>query len=111
MQIKHHQQQQSPQAQTLSSSLAIACSEWLNATECANITFAIGKQRFPSATMSDASVGIGNATLPPDNLMDMELELEVEWPLERVVSTIVPVFFGIIGLAGLLGNGLVILGE
>ncbi|XP_033239500.1 allatostatin-A receptor [Drosophila pseudoobscura] len=31
------------------------------------------------------------------------------WPLERIVSTIVPVFFGIIGFAGLLGNGLVIL--
>lgn len=31
--------------------------------------------------------------------------------LERIVSTIVPVFFGIIGFAGLLGNGLVILGE
>ncbi|KAH8258518.1 hypothetical protein KR038_010130 [Drosophila bunnanda] len=29
--------------------------------------------------------------------------------LERIVSTIVPVFFGIIGFAGLLGNGLVIL--
>lgn len=31
--------------------------------------------------------------------------------LERIVSTIVPVFFGIIGFAGLLGNGLVILGK
>lgn len=103
-----HLQQLTPQAQTLSSSLAIACSEWLNATECGNITFAIGKQRFASATMPD---GGGNATLPPDNLMEMDLEMDVEWPLERVVSTIVPVFFGIIGFAGLLGNALVILGE
>ncbi|CAD7087545.1 unnamed protein product [Hermetia illucens] len=31
------------------------------------------------------------------------------WPLERIVSMVVPVFFGLIGLAGLLGNGLVIL--
>ncbi|XP_065363548.1 allatostatin-A receptor [Calliphora vicina] len=103
-----HLQQLTPQAQTLSSSLAIACSEWLNATECGNITFAIGKQRFATATMSDGSGG-GNATLPPDNLMEMDLEMDVEWPLERVVSTIVPVFFGIIGFAGLLGNALVIL--
>ncbi|KAI8128253.1 hypothetical protein FF38_08963 [Lucilia cuprina] len=106
-----HLQQITPQAQTLSSSLAIACSEWLNATECANITFAIGKQRFATATMADGSGGggVGNATPPPDNLMEMDLEMDVEWPLERVVSTIVPVFFGIIGLAGLLGNALVIL--
>ncbi|KAM7347824.1 allatostatin A receptor 1 [Cochliomyia hominivorax] len=101
-----HLQQLTPQAQTLSSSLAIACSEWLNATECGNITFAIGKQRFATATMPD---GNGNATLPPDNLMEMDLEMDVEWPIERVVSTIVPVFFGIIGFAGLLGNALVIL--
>ncbi|XP_037811606.1 allatostatin-A receptor-like, partial [Lucilia sericata] len=106
-----HLQQITPQAQTLSSSLAIACSEWLNATECGNITFAIGKQRFATATMADGSGGggVGNATLPPDNLMEMDLEMDVEWPLERVVSTIVPVFFGIIGFAGLLGNALVIL--
>ncbi|EDW86475.2 uncharacterized protein Dwil_GK14796 [Drosophila willistoni] len=40
----------------------------------------------------------------------MEMELDPEsWPLERVVSTIVPVFFGLIGFAGLLGNALVIL--
>ncbi|XP_053949839.1 allatostatin-A receptor-like [Anastrepha ludens] len=48
--------------------------------------------------------GDGNFTFPPDNLLDFEID-----PLERVVSTIVPVFFGIIGLAGLLGNALVIL--
>ncbi|XP_004529763.1 allatostatin-A receptor-like isoform X2 [Ceratitis capitata] len=48
-------------------------------------------------------VGDGNYTLPPDNLLDFELD-----PLERVVSAIVPAFFGVIGVAGLLGNALVI---
>lgn len=33
-----------------------------------------------------------------------------EWPLERIVSMVVPVFFGIIGLIGLMGNALVIIG-
>lgn len=37
--------------------------------------------------------------------------IESEWPLERVVSMVVPVFFGIIGLCGLLGNALVIIGK
>lgn len=36
---------------------------------------------------------------------------ESEWPLERVVSTVVPVFFGIIGLIGFMGNLLVIVGK
>jgi len=40
----------------------------------------------------------------------MEYDAE-SMALERIVSTIVPVFFGIIGFAGLLGNGLVILGK
>lgn len=39
------------------------------------------------------------------------LEVDTDWPMERVVSMVVPVFFGIIGLAGLVGNALVILGE
>ncbi|XP_031626002.1 allatostatin-A receptor-like isoform X2 [Contarinia nasturtii] len=34
---------------------------------------------------------------------------ETEWPLERIVSMVVPVFFGIIGLIGLMGNALVII--
>lgn len=34
-----------------------------------------------------------------------------DWPLERVVSMVVPVFFGIIGLIGLMGNALVIIGK
>lgn len=37
--------------------------------------------------------------------------VEEDWPLERVVSMVVPVFFGLIGLAGLLGNVLVVVGK
>lgn len=36
---------------------------------------------------------------------------EDEWPLERVVSLVVPFCFGLIGLVGLVGNGLVVVGE
>lgn len=36
---------------------------------------------------------------------------DTEWPLERIVSMVVPVFFGIIGLIGLMGNALVIIGK
>lgn len=45
------------------------------------------------------------------NLSLCKAATESEWPLERVVSTVVPVFFGIIGLIGLMGNALVIIGE
>ncbi|XP_055846182.1 allatostatin-A receptor-like isoform X2 [Episyrphus balteatus] len=62
---------------------------------------------------TDCSSNSANLTLFKDNLLDVEFELELnetaDWPLERVVSMVVPVFFGIIGLAGLLGNALVIL--
>ncbi|XP_055294786.1 allatostatin-A receptor-like isoform X2 [Sitodiplosis mosellana] len=34
---------------------------------------------------------------------------ETEWPLERIVSTVVPVFFGLVCLIGLMGNALVII--
>lgn len=37
--------------------------------------------------------------------------VEEDWPLERVVSMVVPVFFGLIGLGGFLGNVLVVVGE
>lgn len=40
---------------------------------------------------------------------DAETDEAVE--LQRVVSTVVPVFFGIIGFSGLLGNALVVLGK
>lgn len=58
----------------------------------------------------------GNVTANPQIPCDEfniteEISLDSDWPLERVVSTIVPVFFGIIGFAGLAGNALVILGK
>lgn len=37
--------------------------------------------------------------------------VDEDWPLERVVSMVVPVFFGLIGLGGLLGNVLVVVGK
>lgn len=40
-----------------------------------------------------------------------EQNIEEDWPMERVVSAVVPLFFGVIGLAGLLGNALVIVGK
>lgn len=40
-----------------------------------------------------------------------KLAIDEDWPLERVVSMVVPVCFGVIGLAGLLGNILVVVGE
>lgn len=42
---------------------------------------------------------------------ESEQNVEEDWPMERVVSAVVPVFFGVIGLAGLLGNALVIVGK
>lgn len=52
-----------------------------------------------------------NPQIPCYENVTEEINIDSEWPLERVVSTVVPVFFGIIGLAGLLGNALVVLGE
>lgn len=56
--------------------------------------------------------GNGNGSLLPLNgtLMMGGNETE-EWPMETTVRIVVPLFFGIIGLAGLLGNALVIIGE
>lgn len=34
-----------------------------------------------------------------------------EWGMEQTVRIVVPMFFGVIGLAGLLGNALVIVGK
>lgn len=57
----------------------------------------------------------GSITTNPHKVCDeanlTSFLVEEEWPLERVVSMVVPVFFGLIGLAGLLGNALVVVGE
>lgn len=56
-----------------------------------------------------------NATANPliacdENVTD-HLPIDEGWPLERMVSTVVPVFFGAIGTAGFLGNLLVVIGK
>ncbi|XP_017474834.1 PREDICTED: allatostatin-A receptor-like [Rhagoletis zephyria] len=78
------------------------------AVECGNFTLSDGVEFLGSRSsytgyplMDEAS---SNFTQLHDNLLDFEFD-----PLESVVSTVVPVFFGLIGLAGLIGNGLVIL--
>lgn len=48
---------------------------------------------------------------PTVNTTSHGMAIEANWSLERVVSIVVPVFFGIIGVCGLLGNALVIIGT
>lgn len=54
---------------------------------------------------SGAAIGNANLTGCPFNGND------TEWPLERIVSMVVPLFFGLVCLIGLMGNALVIIGE
>ncbi|TDG41187.1 hypothetical protein AWZ03_012394 [Drosophila navojoa] len=103
---------------------AIECAEWLSASECNNGT-ALNKNsnnnnnnnnqignNSSNYMLGSSALDHLNSSMHPDNLLEMDLERDGEiWPLERVVSIIVPVFFGIIGFAGLLGNALVILGK
>ncbi|XP_030380841.1 allatostatin-A receptor [Scaptodrosophila lebanonensis] len=98
-------------------SRATGCADWQNASECPNQYNSNNNNKNNNngtylATVS-ASYDYGNSNSQLNvsiNLLDMDFDRDVEgWPLERVVSTIVPVFFGIIGFAGLLGNALVIL--
>uniref|UniRef100_A0A1B0BQ99 G-protein coupled receptors family 1 profile domain-containing protein n=1 Tax=Glossina palpalis gambiensis TaxID=67801 RepID=A0A1B0BQ99_9MUSC len=82
----------------------ITCTEGLNATDCGNLTFSIAK----------LALWYNGTKTPSDSLLEMDFEYEYDddtWPLERIISAIVPIFFGIIGFAGLLGNALVILGK
>lgn len=51
------------------------------------------------------------ASSTSSNHTNCMMPYETEWPLERIVSMVVPVFFGIIGLIGLMGNALVIIGK
>jgi allatostatin A receptor len=46
-----------------------------------------------------------------NNFTRVVIEDDEQWPLERIVSIVVPFCFGIIGLAGLLGNALVVMGK
>lgn len=80
---------------------SIECPDWQSPAECSN------------SNKTDRDDKFMNDSMLPDNLLDMDLERDGgdNWPLERIVSIIVPVFFGIIGFAGLLGNALVILGK
>ncbi|KAL9885482.1 allatostatin A receptor 1 isoform 1-T2 [Glossina fuscipes fuscipes] len=80
----------------------ITCTEGLNASDCGNLTFSIAK----------LALWYNGTKTPSDSLLEMDFEYEYDddtWPLERIISAIVPIFFGIIGFAGLLGNALVIL--
>uniref|UniRef100_A0A1A9ZC48 G-protein coupled receptors family 1 profile domain-containing protein n=1 Tax=Glossina pallidipes TaxID=7398 RepID=A0A1A9ZC48_GLOPL len=80
----------------------VTCIEGLNVTDCGNLTFSIAK----------LALWYNGTKTPSDSLLEMDFEYEYEddtWPLERIISAIVPIFFGIIGFAGLLGNALVIL--
>lgn len=60
---------------------------------------------YSMCNVSAGSAGAANASACPFYVND------TEWPLEKIVSMIVPVFFGIIGLIGLMGNALVIIGK
>lgn len=98
---------------------SIECAEWLSPGECNNSTGVNKNSNNNQLGNNSSNYMLGgsaldhlNSSMHPDNLLEMDLERDGEiWPLERVVSIIVPVFFGIIGFAGLLGNALVILGK
>lgn len=54
---------------------------------------------------------INHVTYPCFESNGTLLEINDNWPMERVVSMVVPVIFGIIGLLGFVGNVLVIVGK
>ncbi|EDV92133.1 allatostatin-A receptor [Drosophila grimshawi] len=100
---------------------AVDCTDWLSPSECSNnnntVTGKGNSNNHNKIGNNDSNYMAGsssldhlNSSMRPDNLLEMDLERDGDnWPLERVVSIIVPVFFGIIGFAGLVGNALVIL--
>lgn len=96
---------------------AVDCADWLSPSECSNSTGNNNNNNKIGNNSSNYAAGSSaldhlNSSMRPDNLLEMDLEQDGDnWPLERIVSIIVPVFFGIIGFAGLLGNALVILGK
>lgn len=94
---------------------AVDCPDWQSPSECNNNNEGNneGNNENNKIGNNNESDFINGSMMLPDNLLDMDLERDGgdNWPLERIVSIIVPVFFGIIGFAGLLGNALVILGK
>lgn len=88
---------------------SIECPDWQSPAECSSSN-KIGNN---NGSRDGQDGNFMNGSMLPDNLLEMDLERDGgdNWPLERIVSIIVPVFFGIIGFAGLLGNALVILGK
>lgn len=96
---------------------AVDCPDWQSPSECNTNSNGNnnngGNNEENKIGNNNESDYINGSMMLPDNLLDMDLERDGgdNWPLERIVSIIVPVFFGIIGFAGLLGNALVILGK
>lgn len=96
---------------------AVDCPDWQSPSECNTNSNGNnnngGNNENNKIGNNNESDFINGSMMLPDNLLDMDLERDGgdNWPLERIVSIIVPVFFGIIGFAGLLGNALVILGK
>ncbi|KAH8418327.1 hypothetical protein KR009_000731 [Drosophila setifemur] len=94
--------------------LAMLISSWPKAFLAATSQHGNGDGNY-SKNYNDNANGNGNASgnnfpFTSDHNANDSMEYDPESvALERIVSTIVPVFFGIIGFAGLLGNGLVIL--
>lgn len=92
---------------------AVDCPDWQSPSECNTNSNSNSNNENNKIGNNNDSDFINGSMMLPDNLLDMDLERDGgdNWPLERIVSIIVPVFFGIIGFAGLLGNALVILGK
>lgn len=92
---------------------SVECPDWQTPSECSNSNKTGNNNSSSSSSSGSRDGNFMNGSMLPDNLLDMDLERDGgdNWPLERIVSIIVPVFFGIIGFAGLLGNALVILGK
>ncbi|XP_034670656.1 allatostatin-A receptor [Drosophila subobscura] len=94
--------------------LGALISSWPLASEGATSNNMNNMNNYENSTINNSNNNYGNnsSNYPFTNDQHANDSMDYDpdsWPLERIVSTIVPVFFGIIGFAGLLGNGLVIL--
>lgn len=80
--------------------------------KCKDKNITIIKNNYAKMTQNSSNVIMCNSSAMASNALCNTTYYEsTDWPLERVVSMVVPVFFGIIGLIGLMGNALVIIGE